>query len=197
MGVALSRMRRGEASAALGFCGDGASAGGVFHETLNLAAVWRAPLVVIVERNRFAYMTPERSYLPVPELATRAAGYGIRTWSGDGNDVLEVRSLVGAALEHARSGAGPALVELFTYRMHGHGAHDDQRYVPPGDLAAWALRDPLLRWHEIAVQQLGWTPEHQQALEQRVEREVAAGLEDALAAPYPDTDGLAASVFAE
>ncbi|MDX6628205.1 MAG: hypothetical protein QOH00_451, partial [Gaiellales bacterium] len=66
MGVALSRMRRGEASAALGFCGDGASAGGVFHETLNLAAVWRAPLVVIVERNRYAYMTPERSYLPVP-----------------------------------------------------------------------------------------------------------------------------------
>jgi TPP-dependent pyruvate/acetoin dehydrogenase alpha subunit len=197
MGVALSRMRRGEASAALGFCGDGSSSGGVFHETLNLAAVWKAPLVVIVERNRFAYMTPEDKYLAVPEIAARAAGYGIRSWSGDGNDVLEVRSLVGAALEHARSGGGPALVELFTYRMHGHGAHDDQRYVPPGELEAWALRDPLLRWHELAVEQLGWTAADQQALEARVASEVAAAVEDALAAPYPDPDGLAASVFAQ
>jgi pyruvate dehydrogenase E1 component alpha subunit len=81
--------------------------------------------------------------------------------------------------------------------MHGHGAHDDQRYVPPGELEAWALRDPLLRWYEIAVQQLGWTPEDQQALDERVGREVSAGLEDALAAPYPAADGLAASVFAE
>jgi pyruvate dehydrogenase E1 component alpha subunit len=197
LGVALSRMRRGEASAALGFCGDGSSSGGVFHETLNLAAVWKAPLVVIVERNRFAYMTPEDKYLAVPEIAARAAGYGIRSWSGDGNDVLEVRSLVGAALEHARSGGGPALVELFTYRMHGHGAHDDQRYVPPGELEAWALRDPLLRWHELAVEQLGWTAADQQALEARVASEVAAAVEDALAAPYPDPDGLAASVFAQ
>jgi len=162
-----------------------------------VAAVWKAPLVVIVERNRFAYMTPEDKYLAVPEIAARAAGYGIRSWSGDGNDVLEVRSLVGAALEHARSGGGPALVELFTYRMHGHGAHDDQRYVPPGELEAWALRDPLLRWHELAVEQLGWTAADQQALEARVASEVAAAVEDALAAPYPDPDGLAASVFAQ
>ena len=81
--------------------------------------------------------------------------------------------------------------------MHGHGAHDDQRYVPPGELEAWALRDPLLRWHELAVEQLGWTAEDQQALEARVAGEIAAALEDALAAPYPDPDGLAASVFAE
>ena len=102
MGVALSRARRGEAVAALGFCGDGASAGGVFHETLNLAALWRAPLVVIVERNRYAYMTPERTYLAVPEIAARAAGYGIPSWSGDGNDVLEVHALVS---ERARARA--------------------------------------------------------------------------------------------
>ena len=81
--------------------------------------------------------------------------------------------------------------------MHGHGAHDDQRYVPPGELETWALRDPLLRWHELAVEQLGWTSEDQQALEARVAGEIAAALEDALAAPYPDPDGLAASVFAE
>jgi TPP-dependent pyruvate/acetoin dehydrogenase alpha subunit len=196
MGVALSRTRRGEASAALAFCGDGATAGGVFHETLNLAALWRAPLVVVVERNRFANMTPERSYLTVPEIAVRAAGYGIRSWSGDGNDVLEVHALVGEALAHARSGGGPALVELHTYRMHGHGAHDDQRYVPSADLEAWGLHDPLLGWRTDASRLLHWSDGDQQSLEERVAREVGAGVEEALAAPYPPVDGLGRSLFA-
>jgi pyruvate dehydrogenase E1 component alpha subunit len=196
MGVALSRSRRGEPSAALGFCGDGASAGGVFHETLNLAALWRAPLVVIVERNRWAYMTPERTYLAVPEIAARAAGYGIPSWSGDGNDVLEVHSLVSTALEHARSGAGPALVELFTYRMHGHGAHDDQRYVPAADLEAWQQHDPLRCWRADAERLLDWSAQDQELLDERVVREVRAAVEDALAAPFPDADGLASSLFA-
>ena len=190
-------MRRGEASAALGFCGDGSSSGGVFHETLNLAAVWKAPLVVIVERNGFAYMTPEHE---VPGRAGDRRPRGrLRHPLVERRRQRRARGALarGAALEHARSGAGPALVELFTYRMHGHGAHDDQRYVPPGELEAWALRDPLLRWHELAVEQLGWTAEDQQALEARVAGEIAAALEDALAAPYPDPGGLAASVFAE
>jgi TPP-dependent pyruvate/acetoin dehydrogenase alpha subunit len=197
MGVALSRSRRGEPSAALGFCGDGASAGGVFHETLNLAALWKAPLVVIVERNRYAYMTPERKYLAVPEIAARAAGYGIPSWSGDGNDVLEVHELVGEALAHARSGAGPALVELFTYRMHGHGAHDDQRYVPKADLEAWSAHDPLRCWADDARRLLGWSADDQAALDERVTREVRAGVDDALAAPFPDPAGLAPSLFAQ
>jgi TPP-dependent pyruvate/acetoin dehydrogenase alpha subunit len=196
MGVALSRARRGEAAAALGFCGDGASCGGVFHETLNLAAVWRAPLVVIVERNHFAYMTSEPTYLPVPEIATRAAGYGIPSWSGDGNDVLEVHSIVSAALEHARSGGGPALVELFTYRMHGHGAHDDQRYVPAAELESWRQHDPLRLWRADAERLLNWSSDDQGALDARVADEVKAGVEDALAAPYPPVDGLASSLFA-
>jgi TPP-dependent pyruvate/acetoin dehydrogenase alpha subunit len=196
MGVAVSRTRRGESAAAIGFCGDGASAGGVFHETLNLAALWKAPLVVIVERNGYAYMTPEAKYLAVPEIASRAAGYGISSWSGDGNDVLEVHSVVSAALAHARSGAGPALVELFTFRMHGHGAHDDQRYVPKDELKSWAERDPLLRWREHAERTLGWTAPDQEELEGRIEQEVQAGVQDALDAPYPPVDELASSLFA-
>jgi pyruvate dehydrogenase E1 component alpha subunit len=196
MGVALSRQRRGLDSVAIGFCGDGASAGGVVHETLNLAAVWRAPLVVVLERNGFAYMTPERAYLPVERLAERAGGYGIAAWSGDGNDVLEAHRLVAEAVEHARTGGGPALVELFTFRMHGHGAHDDQRYVSPDDLAEWAERDPLLRWREHAARVLGWTDEEQRKLESRVANEVDAALAAALDAPYPSADGLGASVFA-
>lgn len=196
MGVAVSRNRRGEASAALGFCGDGASAGGVFHETLNLAALWRAPLVVVLERNGYAYMTPERRYLPVPKLVARAAGYGIASWSGDGNDVVEVHSLIRAALDHARSGAGPGIVELFTFRMHGHGAHDDQRYVPADELSHWATRDPLLLWREHAERLLDWTAVDQEQLELRVAQDVEAGLQDALGAPYPREDDLEDSLFA-
>lgn len=196
MGVALARLWQGTASAALCFCGDGASAGGVFHETLNLAALWSAPIVVVVERNHFAYMTPESVYLPVERLSGRAVGYGIESDTVDGNDVFAVHETVGRALEHARSGAGPVLVEAFTYRMHGHGAHDAQRYVPAEELELWATRDPLTRWHERAGAEHGWTESDQSDLETRIADELSAAVAAALAADYPDPAGLAPSVFA-
>jgi pyruvate dehydrogenase E1 component alpha subunit len=195
MGVALARQRRGLRSAALGFCGDGASSGGVFHETLNLAAIWRAPLVVLVERNHYAFMTPEDRYLPTEEVAARAAGYGIRAWTVDGNDVLGVHAVLTEALARARE-EGPGLVEAFTYRMHGHGAHDSQKYVPKEELEAWQARDPLLVWRRQAETQVNWTEDQQKKLEQRVAVEVAEALRDAADAPYPDPDGLGPSVFA-
>ncbi len=196
MGVALARARRGQSAAAVGFCGDGASAGGVFHETLNLAAIWNAPLVVIVERNGFAYMTPESKYLTVPAIAARAQSYGIRSWTADGNDVFEMHAVVSEALDHARSGEGPALIEAFTYRMHGHGAHDDQRYVPAEDLDVWRQRDPLARWRQDAEQLIGWDADDQETLESRVEAEVEASVAIALEAPFPSVDGLGPSLFA-
>ena len=196
MGVALARRRRGVESVALGFCGDGASCGGVFHETLNLAAVWRAPLVVVVERNYYAYMTPQDRYLPVAEIRSRAAGYGIPAWSADGNDVVDVHTVIAEAVAVARRGEGPALVEVFTYRMHGHGAHDGQRYVPANELDMWRERDPLDRWRLAATEKLGWSEDDQHALEQRITAEIDHALTDALAAPYPIPDDLHDSVFA-
>lgn len=196
MGVAIARRRRGLDSVAIGFCGDGASSGGVFHETLNLAAVWNAPIVVIVERNRYAYMTPEHRYLPVSEIASRAAGYGMRAWSVDGNDVSEVHSVVSQAAATARAGEGPGLVEVFTYRMHGHGAHDAQKYVPADELEAWELRDPLRVWRVRVEEEIGWTEAQQTELEQRVKSEVSVALQVALEAPYPDPADLGPSLFA-
>jgi TPP-dependent pyruvate/acetoin dehydrogenase alpha subunit len=196
MGVALARTRRGEPSVAIGFCGDGASAGGVFHETLNLAALWRAPLVVVVERNHFAYMTPEQKYLPVDRIASRAAGYGISSRTVDGNDVAEVYEAVSEAAEAARAGHGPGLIEAFTYRMHGHGAHDSQAYVEPDELDAWAKRDPLLRWRRRADEELQWSDERQEELEAGVAAEIQAALAEAVEAPYPPVDGLEPSLFA-
>jgi len=196
MGVAIARQRRGLSSVAFGFCGDGASCGGVFHETLNLAAVMHAPLVVILERNHFAYMTPESRYLPITELSTRAAGYGIQAWSADGNDVLAVHTVVQEAAELARSGHGPSLIEVFTYRMHGHGAHDGQKYVSQDELESWRNRDPLDRWRVAAAEKLAWKDADQEALEHRVANEIEGALADAVDAPYPDADELRESVFA-
>jgi TPP-dependent pyruvate/acetoin dehydrogenase alpha subunit len=196
MGVALSRSWRGMPSAALCFCGDGASAGGVFHETLNLAAVWKAPLVVVLERNRYAYMTPEAAYLPVDSLRDRGTGYGIQSATADGNNVADVYEVVRNALEHARDGHGPILVEVFTYRMHGHGAHDAQKYVPPEELEEWAQLDPLRRWRMLAEEHAAWTETDQVELEERITREVRQALTDALEAPYPPVEELGPSVFA-
>jgi TPP-dependent pyruvate/acetoin dehydrogenase alpha subunit len=196
MGVAIARQRRGLKSVAIGFSGDGASCGGVFHETLNLAAVWHAPLIVVVERNNYAYMTPQDKYLPVAEISSRAAGYGIRAWSADGNDVMDVHAVVSQAVDLARSGEGPGLIEVYTYRMHGHGAHDAQKYVPAEELEAWGTRDPLARWRQRAEDELGWSNDQQETLERRVEVDVRTALEEALNAPYPDIDQLGASVFA-
>lgn len=196
MGVALARRRRGVDSVAIGFCGDGASCGGVFHETLNLAAVWKAPLVVVVERNHYAYMTPEQTYLSVSEISSRAAGYGMRAWRADGNDVSEVYDVVSEAAAGARAGEGPGLVEVFTYRMHGHGAHDSQKYVPPDELEAWGPRDPLVRWRTRAQEQIGWNDAQQTELEERVRGVVSAATQAALDAPDPDPADLGPSLFA-
>jgi TPP-dependent pyruvate/acetoin dehydrogenase alpha subunit len=196
MGVALARVRQGESSVAIGFCGDGASAGGVFHETLNLAAVWRAPLVLVVERNHFAYMTPEEDYLPVDRISLRAEGYGVSAYTVDGNDVAAVYGVVSEAVEAARRGEGPSLVEAFTYRLHGHGAHDDQRYVDTADLERRKEGDPLLRWRKEARADISWSESEQAELDSRVKAEVDAALALALDAPYPPVEGLAPSVFA-
>lgn len=196
LGVALGRAWRGEDAAAIAYCGDGAAGAGVWHESLNLGAIWNAPLVVLVERNGWAYMTRSASMLSVERLVDRAAGYGLPGYSVDGNDVLAVHETVCAALDHARSGAGPGLVEAWSYRMHGHGAHDAQRYVPEGELDDWRERDPLARWQVQARAEAGWTDADQADLERSVREEVAEAVERALAAPAPDPAGLAPSVFA-
>jgi TPP-dependent pyruvate/acetoin dehydrogenase alpha subunit len=133
----------------------------------------------------------------MPLLVTaRSVGYGIQAWSADGNDVLAVHTVVQEAAELARSGRGPALVEVFTYRMHGHGAHDGQKYVPQDELESWRNRDPLDRWRLAAAEKLAWKDADQVALEHRVANEIEVALADALDAPYPSPDELCESVFA-
>ncbi|MFN3335242.1 MAG: thiamine pyrophosphate-dependent dehydrogenase E1 component subunit alpha, partial [Caldilinea sp.] len=148
LGAAMSFVYRGEPHVALTFTGDGASSAGLFHETLNMAAVWNAPLIVIVENNQYAYSTPLHQQMKSPEIAARGAAYGIPGVAVDGNDVEAVYAVVQEAVDRARRGEGPTLIEAKTMRMLGHAIHDGAEYVPRELLAEWELRDPVKRYRQ-------------------------------------------------
>jgi TPP-dependent pyruvate/acetoin dehydrogenase alpha subunit len=142
-GVALSFKMRKLARVAVSFFGDGATNEGAFHEGLNIAAVWKLPVVFICENNLYGVSTPIRDVTTIENLADRAASYGMRRDVVDGNDVEEVRKAASDAVALARNGEGPSLIECKTYRHTGHSRSDPARYRPKGELESWLARDPL------------------------------------------------------
>src|SRR5687768_14580887 len=133
-GVTLSFKLRGESRVGLVYVGDGATSTGAFHEGINFAAVQRCPLVVIVENNGYAYSTPLSRQTAAAELKDKALAYGVPGVRADGNDVLAVYDVTREAVDRARRGEGVTLIELMTYRRKGHAEHDNQSYVPPGEI---------------------------------------------------------------
>jgi TPP-dependent pyruvate/acetoin dehydrogenase alpha subunit len=150
-GTALAARLRGETRCALTYVGDGATSTGYFHEGLNLAAVLRLPLILVVEQNGYAYSTTTDKQFRVDSIAERGPAYGVAAESVDGTDVLAVYDATRRAVERGRAGEGATLLECRCMRMKGHAQHDDQRYVPEGVLAAWAKRDPLDRFERFLV----------------------------------------------
>lgn len=138
------RYRRGPGVTCV-FFGDGAAAEGSVHEAMNLAAVWKLPVLFVCESNCWAGAQAHQEHCPIGEIAARAGSYGMPGEVVNGNDVERVLETALGLLEHCRSGQGPALLECLTYRMHGHGEHDPQHYVDKAELAAWAGRDPIAR----------------------------------------------------
>ncbi len=146
-GVTLTFKMRQEPRVGLVYVGDGATSTGAFHEGINFAAVQRCPLVVIIENNRYAYSTPTTRQCAAERLADKAAGYGIPGVRADGNDVLATYQVTRDAVARARRGEGVTLIELMTYRRKGHAEHDNQSYVPAGEIERWAEEnDPLDRY---------------------------------------------------
>lgn len=139
----MAMQHRGQQGVSLTFTGDGATSAGLFHETLNLASVFGAPFIVVVENNQFAYSTPLHEQMKVSDIATRALGYDIPGVVVDGNDVEAVYGVVLDAAARARAGNGPTLIEAKTMRMRGHAIHDGAEYVPAELLADWEQRDPV------------------------------------------------------
>lgn len=197
LGAAMSFLYRGETRVALTFTGDGSSSAGLFHETLNMAAVWNAPLVIIVENNQYAYSTPLEQQMKSPEIAPRAAAYGMAGVTVDGNDVEAVYAVTSEAVARARRGEGPTLIEAKTMRMLGHAIHDGAEYVPKALLEAWAARDPV-RGYRTQLLETGVADEAELGeITQRAELEIAAALLAAEASPFPEPGSVHAGVYAD
>ncbi|MCX7853322.1 MAG: thiamine pyrophosphate-dependent dehydrogenase E1 component subunit alpha [Caldilineales bacterium] len=196
LGVAMSFRYRGEPRVALTFTGDGASSAGLFHEVLNMASVYNAPLVVIVENNQYAYSTPLYQQMKVPDIALRAQGYGIPGVIVDGNDVEAMYSVTKEAVERARGGGGPTLIEAKTMRMLGHAIHDGAEYVPRELLAAWEAKDPI-RCYEARLLAEGIADrEELDEIGRRCEIEIEDAIAFAEASPWPDPATVAEGVYA-
>jgi pyruvate dehydrogenase E1 component alpha subunit/2-oxoisovalerate dehydrogenase E1 component alpha subunit len=145
-GAVIAERLKGRSTVALTWIGDGGTSTGAFHEGLNFACVQRAPLVLIVENNKWAYSTPTHRQTANPHFVDRARAYGCPGEQVDGNDVLAVYEATRRAIARARRGEGPTLIEADTMRMRGHAEHDDMKYVPREMLEQWAARDPLARY---------------------------------------------------
>jgi pyruvate dehydrogenase E1 component alpha subunit len=196
LGVAMNFTYRDEPRAVLTFTGDGASSTGLFHETLNLAAVFHAPLVILVENNQYAYSTPLSQQMKVPEIGARAASYGIPGERVDGNDVEAVYAVVAAALARARQGEGPTLIEAVTMRMLGHAIHDGFEYVPRDMLAEWEQRDPVRLYREKLLATGVAGAAELDEIAHRCEVDVADAIEFAESSPLPDPATIETGVYA-
>ncbi len=148
-GVAMAGRYLGQKIVAMTWIGDGGSSTGVFHEGLNLAASQKAPFVLILENNLWAYSTPVRRQVPLEDLADRAKAYGIHSYIVDGNDAVAMYSTAKEAVERARAGDGPILIEAKSFRRRGHAQHDPAEYVPPQQREFWEKRDPILLYEKF------------------------------------------------
>ena len=194
-GAALSFKIRGEPRVALTFIGDGGSNTGDFHEGLNFAATLELPLVVVIENNQFAYSTPLKKSLHVKDIAIRAEGYGMPGLVVDGNDVLAVYHAAKEAVERARDGGGPTLIEAKTMRMRGHSEHDDAFYVPKELLEEWAKCDPIQRLEAHLTSQGIMDNSLRQEVTRRIEREIEAAVDWAEKSPFPEPSELTEGVY--
>lgn len=196
VGAAMSFTYRNERRVAMNFCGDGASNTGVFHEALNLAAVQAAPFVLIVENNQYAYSTPLSQQMAIEDIAVRGSAHGVATEVVDGNDADAVYEVVGAAVEKARHGGGPSLIEAKTMRMRGHAIHDGYEYVPPELLAEWEERDPVVLYTERLISEGEVTKEDVEEIVLDAHEVVEDAVQFAEASPMPDPATLLDGVYA-
>ncbi len=189
-GIAWAMKYRNEKNVVLSPFGDGASSQGVIHEALNYASVFKLPVVFVINNNRYAISTPLHEQAAIENLALRAAGYGMPGKTVDGNRILDVYLAVKQAVDRARSGGGPSLVECKTMRMAGHGTHDLATYIPKSEIQAWKKRDPI-EWFSKYLREGGLMSESEEkGIEERIEREIEEAVEFARTQPIPMPEDL-------
>jgi acetoin:2,6-dichlorophenolindophenol oxidoreductase subunit alpha len=195
-GVALSlSMKKSDAVVAC-FFGDGAACEGVFHESLNLAAVWKLPVLYICENNQWQAFVHRRETMLSDRIAERAAAYGLEGLTVDGNDVEAVHAATSDAVARIRATGRPMLLETYTYRTRGHYEPDDQSYVDPEELAQWRARDPIELMKRRLLDGRRITPEEIAGIEARVQHVIAEALSFAQDSPFPPASELTTDVYA-
>ena len=195
-GVALSSMLRNTGQVTVCFFGDGASCEGEFFETLNLSQLWKIPLVLICENNGYAISVPVSKSQATPDISDRAKGFGMRNAIVDGNDVFAVYHEALSAVQHARAGKGPTLVECKTVRWERHSAFSAGRYEDPEERQRWRRVDPIPRFQSRLLE-MGILEEDLQTIEKEVKSVIQEAVEFALSSPSPTQESLLQDIFAE
>lgn len=185
VGTALAAKLRKQDYVTVVYFGDGATNRGDFHEALNLAAVWKLPVIFVCENNLYAISTPASFHLPIKDVADRGASYGMPGVVVDGNDVLAVYEASQAAYERARNGEGPTLLECKTYRWRGHSERDPRDARPKEEIEAWKQRCPVKNYREYLVSQGIATEEELNAIDEAVKDEVRDAIKFAEDSPFP------------
>jgi len=194
-GIAMALRYQGKNGVAFSYFGDGATSRGDWHEGVNLASVQKLPVVFVCNNNQYAYSTPLHAQMACANIADRGPAYGMPAEIVDGNDVLAVHEATARAVEHARSGQGPYMLECKTFRMTGHSAHDGADYVPAGLFEEWARRDPIPRLEEKMLAE-GWADRDALAkLHAGIRHEIDEAVAWAEKSPYPDPATLLDGVY--
>ena len=197
VGAALARRMRGEDSVVLSFFGDGAANEGAFHEALNLAAIWKLPVVLVCENNKYGMSFSTDKAFAIAHIAERAAGYGMPGVTVEGNDVEAVHAAVGEAVARARSGEGPTLVEAETYRWKGHSKSDKNLYRTRDEIASWRERDPCVHFEKTVLERGTLDQATVDGIREKARDAVRDAVRQASAAPDADPGDLLAGVYAE
>ncbi|MDI3534613.1 MAG: acetoin:2,6-dichlorophenolindophenol oxidoreductase subunit alpha [Thermosediminibacterales bacterium] len=196
VGAALSSKMKKDGKVTLCFFGDGASNNGTFHESINLAAVWKLPVVFVVENNLYGMSVPFRKACSAENIADRAKGYSIPGYIVDGNDVEAVFETVNKAVQDARNGKGPSLVECKTYRWKGHSKSDNNVYRTREEIKAWMEKCPIKRYKEKLIAEGIATEEELKQIEDDVEKEIAKAEEFAKNSPEPKVEDVMDGIYA-
>lgn len=196
-GAGLSARYRGTDQVVLCFFGDGASNRGTFHESANAASLWNLPVIWLCENNGYAVSVPAAAAISVPQVADRASAYGMPGVVVDGMDPVAVYEAVSQAVDRARAGEGPTLIEAMTYRYRGHYEGDPQTYRPAGELAEWELKDPLITFPTRLLAEGHATQEWIEQVRAEVAEEIEVAAQEALKGSKPDASRIYDYVYAD
>ena len=196
-GLAMAGRYLGQKIVAMTWIGDGGSSTGAFHEGMNFAAAQRAPFVLVVENNQWAYSTPVGRQVPLKNLVDRAKAYGVQGYIVDGNDIVAVYQTAKEAVERCHAGEGPILIEAKTMRMKGHAQHDPAEYVPKEMVAYWQARDPITLYEKYLTEQKLWDAKTKAEMDTHIERLLQQEQEFAENSPFPPPELAEQGVYCE